>query len=224
MHQACFSILRWSAWAPGISSHSDWKLWAEGKKEILEDNLEDKHIPPLLNNVPAIQLRRLSNLTKMSLKVALECAAGEKIESVFASRYGEWQQTCQLLDQIANNEEISPAGFSLSVHNTGAGVYSVISQDTSPYVALAAGSNTFKAALIEALSRLENTDKIMLVISEEAIPEIYKNCFPERIIPYALCLLLEKEKKINLSFDNDTNHTKDALSFLKWMLTYDQNT
>jgi hypothetical protein len=221
MKEVCFSIINWDAWAPNLISHTDWQDWAVGKKLPGDDY--SAQIPT--GNIPPMQLRRLSNLTKMSLKVALECThEGENVESIFASRYGEWTQTLKLLQSISSNEEVSPAGFSMSVHNTAAGIYSILAKNTESYTAIAGCSATFAATMLEAIGRLQTQKHVLVVIAEEAIPEIYSKLFPKSIMPYAIGLLIGRQddpKSIatfKINFGSNKTNDIEALDFLKWLL------
>lgn len=48
------------------------------------------------------------------------------IDLVFASRYGELERVVKLIKQKQEENEISPAGFSFSVHNSTIGLFSLI--------------------------------------------------------------------------------------------------
>jgi hypothetical protein len=119
--------------------------------------------------------RRLSQNIKMALYVAhFASNKAENItKSVFASRFGEWQQTVKLLEAYCIEDTISPAGFGLSVHNAAAGLASVIYGNKKPYVAIAAGENTISVAMLEALLSIDDGD-VLFVYSDEASPELYK--------------------------------------------------
>ena len=119
MHQTFFSIENWDGWAPGLTTKQDWILWAKNEKSIQEDY----NIKANVDFLPPLYRRRLSQLTRASLKVAHECLLDvheKNIQIVFASDYGEWGQ--RLLGQVlavakknhGDQEEVSPAKF----HNT----------------------------------------------------------------------------------------------------------
>ncbi len=224
MKEVGFSIINWDAWAPGVVNHDQWKEWAKDKISISADY----STTPPIDNIQPMQARRLSNLTKMSLKVALACTKkGENIESVFASRYGEWTQTLKLLRSISDKEDVSPAGFSMSVHNTAGGIYSIINENTAAYSAIAGCSATFEAALIEALGRLQTQKNVLLVVAEEAIPPIYEGIFPEPVVPYAVGLLLCSKDdpraiaKFSVKPASNNTESPHALDFLKYFLKRD---
>lgn len=236
MKDIFFSINAWSAWAPGIESNADWQAWANHKKELAKD----KTLSPKVDFIPPLQRRRLSQLTKMSLKVAFDCTKGlNDIESVFASRYGEWNQTLGLLRQITNEEELSPAGFSLSVHNTAAGIHSLTSKNKATYSAIAACENTFSAALIEAIGKLNEKENknILLVIADEHVPKLYEETFTFPTLPFAVAFLLSNNPPGKLVLQNGVIETRthekdlticskeqkiDTLDFLQWYLKEDK--
>lgn len=216
--QINFSIKNWAAFAPGLENQEDWRLWALNKKDISKDFTA----LPNIDFIPPMQRRRLSQLTKMALKTAFDCNQNQSnVESVFASRFGEWNQSVKILESIAKKEEISPAAFSLSVHNSAAGIYSIINHNKLPYSSISANEMTFQAALIEALAKLQNQENILLVIGEEMIPPFYQDIFKVNFYPFALALMLSKnDPKIKLNFletrENKSNFAE--LDFLKWYL------
>lgn len=215
MTEVFFSVNKWSAWAPGLISTGDFKDWASGLKDINKDF----SLIPEVEKIPAMQRRRLSQLTKSSLKVALDLTEnGENIPSIFSSRYGEWSQTLKLLQSLSAGEGMSPAGFSMSVHNTAAGAYSIINQNKAPYIALAGGDKTFDSSILEAISRLKKEEKILVVIAEENMPELYSEVFDEQIIPFALGLIIEKGEDFKVKLSNNKTKPIHPLDFLKWML------
>lgn len=214
MTEINFRIEDWSAWAPGLEDKKDWIAWANKEKTVSPDHSKS----PKIDFIPAMSRRRLGQLTKMSLKTSFDCTKNlNNIISVFASRYGEWQQTVKILQSISEGSEISPAGFSLSVHNTAAGIHSITSKNKSPYSAISANEMTFQTALIEALGRLQKQQNILLVIGEENTPEIYKEKFSQNSHPFAISLLLSKENpNITLRHScKEENEAIDALDFLK---------
>lgn len=217
MKEIGFNILSWSAFAPGLENEEDFYNWTNDKKSILDDF----SLAPKVDFLPPIQRRRLSQLTKMSLKVAYDCSKNlQNIESIFASRYGELSQTIRLLKSIENKEEFSPAGFSLSVHNTASGLYSINNKNNAPYTAIAASEFTFEAALIEAVGRLQAQKNILLVVAEEYVEEISPDKKSSHI-PFALAILLENGNKIKLTKNQSIKNISSknmALDFIKWFL------
>lgn len=164
------SLLGWAAWAPDVSTPEEWQAWAAGTRAIA-----DTPDSPPVDFIPAMQRRRLSRLSRVSLAAAYSCANGNhQLPTVFASRHGEIHRTLGLLNDLVQNEPLSPMAFSLSVHNTASGLYSITAGNTSPSTAVAAGLDTLPMALIEAVGQLQRHDEVMVVYAEEPLPNEYR--------------------------------------------------
>lgn len=152
-------------------------------------------VPAALNLafVPAMQRRKLSVLEKLAL-AAMNAVAPASAETscdvVFASRFGEWRRTVRLLTQLHEEHEISPTGFTLSVHNAAPAVFSLLRGDTAPYTAIAAGTRTLENGLFQAILLRR---RVIFVFAEEPVPEFYANDFSEKIFVGALALLIEPD-------------------------------
>lgn len=182
-----FTVLNWSAWAPGAASRAEWAAWAAGETLLEQDG------QPALTFVEAMTRRRLSRLCRMSLHVAHETlGAHPPVRCVFSSRHGEKPRTVELLTALAHDEPLSPSGFSHSVHNSAVGLLSIIRADTSPSTALSAGRYSFSQALLEALAQLaENpAEPVLLLHADERLPAIYDAYRDEDDHSHALALLL----------------------------------
>lgn len=183
-----FTLLRWQAWAPGMADSAAWGEWARGAAELVDDGSS-----PRLEQVKPLLRRRFSRLTRMALHVAFQCLDGRHdLRTVFCSRHGEIHRTHTLLDEIVRAQPVSPMGFSLSVHNTASGLYSIASGNRAPSTAIAAGADTLEMGLIEALGYLNNCpdQPVLLVIADEPTPEVYRQFDDEAPFPHALALLL----------------------------------
>ncbi len=181
------TVEAWSAWAPRMESAVQWQEWAVGKRII------DSEGSPSVHFLPAIFRRRLSRLTKMAIKVAYDCASDiESVKTVFCSRHGELFRSTGLLQNIVAGEPISPTGFSMSVHNTASGLFSIARKDTASSTAIAAGQATFETAFMEAAVLLTTgrARKVLLVISDEPAPVPFNEYQDEKEEAYAAAFLL----------------------------------
>lgn len=105
--------------------------------------------------------RKLSELDKIALCImneCLSCAEDKNIKIVFASQYGEVGRLKKLVGQYSEENEVSPATFSASVHNSAVGQFSLINKITKSYNSISAEEFTFEAGLIEAILSAKNEE------------------------------------------------------------------
>ena len=106
--------------------------------------------------LPAMARRKLSALDKAALCIMNECFSvlddkEKNIKIVFASQYGELDRLKKLVKQYTEENEVSPAAFSGSVHNSAVGQFSLLNKITQSYNSISAEDFTFKAGLTEAV-------------------------------------------------------------------------
>lgn len=129
---------------------------------------------PELGFIEPLLRRRLSPLARGALHVANACAQGcPSARFVFASRHGELQRTVELLRNLAQDEELSPTLFSLSVLNAAAGIFSIARRDQAPATAIAAGAESFGYGLLEAhlRTRQDPTQPLVYVYADAPAPD-----------------------------------------------------
>lgn len=119
--------------------------------------------------------RRLS----LQAQAALSCVArlsqdmGEyilQLPAIYASRHGELDRTHTLFREWAEFGEMSPAGFSLSVHNATASLLGLACHNQNCSTTLAAGPETLQMGLLEAIMISMNSGPCLFV---------YADCYPE---------------------------------------------
>lgn len=135
---------------------------------------------PALEQIPAMQRRRLSGIAKLALNSAIHSLNSEPVDYiVWASQYGDEHKTLKILADVLQDQTPSPTQFSTSVHNAIAGLYSILCQDATPSNSLAA---SWSEALIEAYAWLKTTPqsntRVLVVYYDEALPEIYQEFQP----------------------------------------------
>ncbi|MFC6168774.1 beta-ketoacyl synthase chain length factor [Acinetobacter terrestris] len=135
---------------------------------------------PALEQIPAMQRRRLSGIAKLALNSAIHSLNSKSVDYiVWASEYGDEHKTLKILADVLQDQTPSPTQFSTSVHNAIAGLYSILCQDATPSTSLAA---SWSEALIEAYAWLKTTAKpnarVLVVYYDEALPEIYQEFQP----------------------------------------------
>jgi len=157
--------------------------------------------------VPAMLRRRLSPLEKLAVAAVrkVEPQEGTHVPVVFASRFGEIQKTEKLMRQFIEEGEISPAGFSFSVHNAAPAVYSLVSKNEKSYTALSGGERTLETGLLDALvAELP----AIFVYAEESCPTIFENeAEVAGTPPCALALFLEDGDDFSLFHEGNLTAT-----------------
>lgn len=179
--------------------------------KVSEHGLKSIDVEPImLKQVPPIKRRRLNGLSKMAMHTSLncleitECSAQDTL-TVFASEHGELNRTMTIIGDIASSQEISPKDFSLSVHNASLGLFSIFNKNTNPGTSIAAGSNTFGFALLEAYNLLTRfPDKKVLLTCFDLKVEAPFDALQTQVDPsYSLSLLLS----------SDTNQSQQGRAF-----------
>ncbi len=161
-----------------ILAHAEWRATPENPK-------------PDVSFVPAMERRRLTGVERAALSVARKVyPEGEEIPVVFASRWGEIGTTIKLMKQCHDDGEMSPAGFSASVHNAAPGAFSLLMKNHAPYTAIAARERSREMGWLEATSM---KGRVVFVYAEEDTPEFYRPEFGEPVSAFAEAYLLEME-------------------------------
>lgn len=170
-----------------------------------------------MQQIPPMLRRRASSAGKMALEVAGRIEPlPSGVPIVFASRHGECARSVELLQELARDTPLSPAAFSLSVHNANAGLWSIARGDRSNSVAIAAGASTVEHALIEACGLLaDGAPQVLLVMSDHAPPALYRpyNDCAEQGFAWAWMLRAAKRddtNRLSLSWTADTASSSSA--------------
>lgn len=215
-----FYINAWSAWSPQRINSSDWIDWAAKKKTSLA--FKEPSV------APDIKRRRMSNLSKMSIFTALESLKDTSLKPicVFASRYGELTRTLKLLNALVDNEDLSPTDFSMSVHNTALGLFSIESANELPSSMVSAGENTFEYGLLESCAYLTKFPKhpLLYVYSDESVPAIFsEHVQQDETISIALLLSSQSNDQIKFDFFSKAGETDQTINsaeaFLEFFLS-----
>lgn len=192
-----------AAWAPGLCEDAAWQSWPGERLP------EDDGSAPEVRFVDALLRRRLGRLSRMALHVAAAASAGmTSLPTVFASRHGELSRTVGLLHALAASDSPSPTAFSLSVHNSAAGILSIVRADHAPATALAAGDETLLWAMQDAAVRLaaDPGSAILLVYADEPLPGEYRAFSASHEPAHAIALLLRSGADLRLEWNENTRH------------------
>ncbi len=184
---------------------------------------------PDVRFLPPLVRRRCDDLTRAMLHVAQACATPEALAAcacVFASRHASLTALVELLSSLVAGKPLSPNVFSHSVHNAQAGVFSVWAQNRNACSSVAAGAETFLAALVEALALLarEPGRDVLLVCGDEFPLAPFGDDPAERAPTHALALTLGaggEGAPLSLALeradgDDGPRTLPDALAFAAW--------
>ena len=206
------ALLRWS-FAPraliekATLDHSDFApLTVEGLK---------------LDFIPAMLRRRCSSFSKVTLAVAHAALRGGSdqfaIPTVFASTHGESLVTAGLLEELARDQQLSPMGFSLSVHNAASGLFSIATGNTAPSSAISAGPDCLMMGILEALTVMSQQDapQVLVVCSDDVVAEAFRREDEKASPPFAVAFLLgrgdEGESGCTLSIERIVKPAEEAV-------------
>ena len=170
------SLRGWVAWAPDG--------WLRSGAEGAAAN----------GPAPTILRRRVTKIGRTALEAAWEISDLKDARFVFASRHGEFERTLSLLETITEQRDVSPAEFTLSVHNALAGLLSIARHNRSGHTAIASGRQSFASGLLEAISSLEEfpSQPIVFVYYDEPLPGPYADFNEPAEGPVAIALVMAK--------------------------------
>jgi hypothetical protein len=221
------AVLRsWSAWAPGHTTHEDWKRWAAAPTAITSDETPDGGF------LPAMLRRRCTPLTRLVLTAAYDCCPPDEltaVRTVFASRHGSINESIGMLEAIVRHEPLSPNKFSHTVHNAQAGLFSIAAGNREASSSLAGQEDTFGCGCLEALTHLEREPErpVLLVMGDVPLAATFAELVDEPVLSYAVALLVASEGRsdgvpLGFSLAPATERPAprpwpDALELVRWL-------
>lgn len=144
----------------GLATAQNWRRYFAGK-----GILGPRELPSL--GTHSRLTRRLDILGKLSLAVLQDMAWKPQEPLVFASNWGDIGRSKELLYNLADSGEVSPAGFTTSVHNAIAAIAAIGAKNHSFSPAIAAGSLTTEAALCQGYLLAETGAASIIVLRAE---------------------------------------------------------
>ena len=102
--------------------------------------------------IPMLMRRKLDTLGKAGLCTLYNVFDENKNTNlIFASQYGDIERVLKLIQQRKEEGEISPTGFSFSVHNATIGLFSLLNSIKTSYNSISAGENTLAYGVLETI-------------------------------------------------------------------------
>ena len=167
---------------------------------------------PDLSFIPMLMRRKLDNFGKAALynlyNVYEENTAPKLI---FASCYGDIERVKKLINQRQEENEISPTGFSFSVHNATIGLFSLLNSIKSSYNSISAGNDTLSNGLLEAIIYSKTTTAVFCYAeNKEKLESIAFAISNKKKDDNSIEVIIDLNEK-----DENNNHFEDLISFLK---------
>ncbi|CDG19150.1 beta-ketoacyl synthase chain length factor [Xenorhabdus doucetiae] len=185
-------ITDWQAIAPGLSLTEEWKAWSATLPAAI-----DKSRPlEKCTQLPMMTARRLSSGSRLAVDCGLSLLRRHQVDAiVYTSRHGELERNYQILQNLAQQESISPTNFAMSVHNSSVGNLTIVAKAPLVSSSVSAGIDSFQQGLFEALTLIHaGHRKVLFVDFEGEIPGFYHNVIDAKTptYPFAVALLLEQ--------------------------------
>lgn len=187
-----FDILDWYGVAPGLCSFDLWQQWASSQN--YNWNMQQKVV---FKKIPMMVARRMSSSSKMALETALQLLEKHPDidAAVFVSRHGELDRTYHIIKDLVSQKDPSPTSFTMSVHNTSAGLFTIEAKKNIPVSSLSAGADSFQQGLLEVQSMLHSgKNKVLLIDFDGNVPAAYRSrlLFYQDGLIYALGMVIMK--------------------------------
>ncbi len=184
-----FAISEWSGWQATFSDEAVDTL----SELTISETPDVAMIPPMLR-------RRLSLLGRAcASEIMKHLEDGEDIPIVYCSQHGDIERTLKVLTELVDHQPVSPMHFSLAVHNAICGVLSIQAGLTANISTIAAGQQSLVPVLLEAAGiLLSGADKVLCVICDVLLPEIYREEQSLPKTPYAISFVMTRSDGVNL--------------------------
>ncbi len=139
------------------------------------DSRYDISASPSPSKLPAMLRRRLDGAGRATCEILSALDPDANYPLIHASRHGDATHTLNMLEALAQGDPVSPARFSMSVHNAVLGVHSIAARHYRPMQALGACGHELDALLCEAQGYLmEGHAAVVVVFSEGSVPSAYR--------------------------------------------------
>ena len=190
-NSAEYGIAGWCGIAGKIESREEWLAWAKG------DAAMSAQLPTAKpNNIPSRMMRRFDGVGRCILTVSERClhllSGAPAVLAV--SRHGDLPLLDKLIQNVRDNEDISPTIFSASVHNRYVGALGILTGYRGVCGAYSSRRDGFPLAVCEAVSLISRDEKLQVLVLayEPEIPQAYQTVVSSVWPPHAVAFVLQK--------------------------------
>lgn len=192
-----FSLLDWQARAPGLDNADQWCQWAQSPASVDERAALTK-----CSHLPMMAARRLNSGSRAAVDCGLALLKRQQVEAiVFTSRHGELERNLSILQALAQDIDLSPTDFAMSVHNAAAGSLTISAGAPLVASSLSAGIDSFAQGLVEVATLLHaGYRQVMLVDFDGMLPAFYHPLLPSQMprYPYAVALVFTAGQQLQV--------------------------
>lgn len=196
----------------------DWLAWTADPAFAIRSGhaLDERMAEPVL---PRLLRRRLNATGRAACEAVALLDEGNDQPLIHASRHGDVSSSLEMLQELDSGEPVSPASFSMSVHNAVLGVYSIARQHHGPTLALGASGHEFEALISEAAGYLASGyNSVVAVFSEGDIPLSYQPYTESPACPCVVALKLSHQTGARLhSTPAGTPARPTPLEIIDWL-------
>lgn len=140
---------------------------------------------PDVSFIPMMVRRKLNAFGRVALYTLYGACGGGEVKLVFASEYGDFERVAKLITQRIEDGEVSPAGFSASVHNASVGLFSLLEGIKTGYNSISAGKDTISAGFLESI--LSGNALFCYAESLDGLKSVSANILPNPNGEFILC-------------------------------------
>ncbi len=204
-------LCEWFALAPGLTDKTAWADW-DGQFTL--DQTENPSFP-LTPHIPMMQARRMGQACRLACEVALRLLeqTNNNIDAaIFISQHGELPRSAKIIESIINHQSVSPTDFTMSVHNTAAGLTTILSKQTLEVSSLSACTDGFQQGFYEVQAFFaQGAKKVMVIDFDDCTPEQYHYNEIIQSMPYACGFVFTADKEYQCS-EHQLNKTETHLT------------
>lgn|SRR5690554_4095669 len=222
-----FSIKNYFFWTPFSVVETENNIFAYDKSD-------DWKIPAL-EYIEKRNQRRLNKLSRLVLYSAIKCTTPEKRNyvTVLSSRNGEINNALRILQDISNDELVSPQMFVNSVYNMPFAYYSIFFGNNLPSSAIASSESSLGYGFLEAVLNLKRFPghDVLLTCADYPLENELGVLNDKSCLPYSFSVIISNDSygDNRISFDyemlkdgNRRNDVPDAVKFYYGFLKQDK--
>jgi len=183
--EATVAVLGLGLWMPGYPSVA---AWAGAMPEADADKPQGRGLDPANRRRAGVLGRAIADASAQAMQEA--DVDPSTVATIVGSSIGEAATMIGLLDQMWRTKTpMSPAAFTVSVHNASSGLLSISSKNQGYATSLAADEDTPGMALLEAVGLALRGDPVLVACGDEAAPRsLVKNAPHWEILAGAVVL------------------------------------